>query len=601
MYGVQGAVEAGVDLEMPGPGEWRGKRLSHAVTARRIDQDLVDDRARAVLKLVKKASAASIEGTEEETLDRIEDRALMREAAAESIVLMKNDDGILPFDINKPIAIIGPNGKVAAYRGGRVAHLRPYHTVTPFEAIKERAKAEVYFSQGIYNHFELPLLGAQMRTKSGKIGYDMLIYSGPPGATPIRKLLDSYELLNSCGFFFNYPDKSLREFSIDIEGSFTPEKTGTFDFGLSVQGTANLYVDGALVIDNTKQQKKADGFFRNGTVEEVGSMHVKAGRSYQILCRWDSPKVSSVLGTDDQAFKPGNIRLGGCHRLDIDEAISSAAELASKIDQVVVLAGFVGEWESEGNDRKDMSLPPNTDRLLSQILKANSSAVICVSSGGPYSMPWLDQAKSLLQVWYGGNETGNAIADVLYGITNPSGKLPLSFPRRLQDGPAFLCSHADHDRVLYADDIYVGYRYYDTVDREVLFPFGHGLSYTQFEISDAKTVVDGDKLSVHCVVVNVGGRDGFETAQVYISPQSSSIRCASKQLRGFTKVHVGRDERRHVTICLDLWYATAYWSEDIRQWVREKGTYNVMVGSSSRGNFARAEFTIDTTEKKITL
>jgi beta-glucosidase len=601
MYGVQGAVEAGVDLEMPGPGEWRGKRLAHAVAARRVDEDLVDDRARTVLTLIKKASAARIEGTEEEMLDRPEDRALLREAAAGSIVLMKNDGAVLPFDITKPIAIIGPNGKVAAYRGGRVAHLRPYHTVTPFEAIKERAKAEVHFSQGIYNHFELPLLGTKMRTKSGKAGYDMLIYSGPPEAMPTRRLLDSYELLNSCGFFFNYPDKSLREFSIDIKGSFTPDKTGIFDFGLSVQGTANLYVDGALIIDHTQQQKKADGFFRNGTVEEVGSMYVEAGRSYQILCRWNSPKASTVLGTDDQAFKPGNIRLGGCHRLDVDDAISSAAELASKIDQVVVLAGFVGEWESEGNDRKDMSLPPNTDRLISEVLKANSSAVVCMSSGGPYSMPWLDQAKSLLQVWYGGHETGNAITDVLYGITNPSGKLPMSFPRRLQDNPAFLCSHADNDRVLYADDIYVGYRYYDTVDREVLFPFGHGLSYTQFEISDAKSVVDGNKLSVHCVLANVGSRDGFETIQVYVSHQSPSIRCPSKQLRGFTKVRARRDERQHVTMSLDLWHATAFWSEDSGSWVREKGTYTVMIGTSSRGSFARDEFTLHITEKKITL
>jgi beta-glucosidase len=297
-------------------------------------------------------------------------------------------------------------------------------------------------------------------------------------------------------------------------------------------------------------------------------------------------------GNNDEAFKPGNIRLGECHRLDIDGAISSAAQLAFEIDQVVVFAGFVGKWESKGNDRKDMNLPPNTDRLISEILKANSSAVVCMSSGGPYSMPWLDQTKALLQVWHGGNETGNAIANVLYGITNPSGKLPLSFPKRLQDNSAFLCSHADHDRVLYADDIYVGYRYYDAVDREVLFPFGHGLSYTEFEISDAKAVVDGGNLSVHCLVTNVGSRDGTETVQVYVSHQLPGIRCPPKQLRGFTKVRVRRDERQHVTLCLDLWHATAFWNEDSGRWVREKGDYTIMIGNSSRGSFTRTEFTV---------
>jgi beta-glucosidase len=598
MYGVQGAVEAGVDLEMPGPGEWRGKRLAHAVAAKRVNKDCVDDRARAVLNLVKKAAAAKIQGTEEEMLDRPEDRALLREAAAESIVLMKNDESILPFDVNKPIAIIGPNGKVAAYRGGRVAHLRPYHTVTPFDAIAARAQADVHFEQGIYNHFELPLLGAQMRTKTGQVGYDMNIYSGPPGATPARRHLDHYELLNSCGFFFNYPDKNLREYSIDIEGTFTPDKSGVFDFGVSVQGTANLYVDGTLLIDNTTHQKRAEGFFRNGTVEETGSMHVTAGQTYQILCRWNSPTTSTPDNTAE-AFKPGNIRLGGCHRISTPTAIASAAHLASTTAQVVVLAGSVGEWESEGNDRKSMTLPPHTDTLISAVLAANPSAAICISSGGPYTMPWLECTKALLQVWYGGNETGNAIADVLFGVTNPSGKLPLSFPRRLEENPAFLCSHADDGGVVrYNDDVYVGYRYYDTVDQAVLFPFGHGLSYTSFVTSDATAVVHGDVLQVACLVRNVGERRGKETVQVYVQKKQEGWRGPVKQLRGFEKVEVESGETREVRMELDLWAATAVWREDRSVWVREKGKYGVLVGGSSRAGFAEAEFALEVEEVK---
>ncbi|KAI4948005.1 hypothetical protein J4E86_008523 [Alternaria arbusti] len=522
MYGVQGAVEAGVDLEMPGPGEWRGKRLAHAVAAKRVDKECVDDRARAVLNLVKKASASKIKGTEEETLDRSEDRALLREAAAESIVLMKNDENILPFDINKPIAIIGPNGKVAAYRGGRVAHLRPYNTVTPFDAITERSQAAVHFSQGIYNHYELPLLGAQMRTKSGKVGYDMTIYSAPPDATtPPRRLLDHYELLNSCGFFFNYHDKNLREYSIDITGTFTPSSSGLFDFGLSVQGTANLYIDNELIIDNTSHQKKADSFFRNGTVEEHGSMDVVAGQTYQILCRWNSPSISgaSSSGSDDTAFKPGNIRLGGCHRLDTSTAIASAAHLASQPPQTIILAGFVGEWESEGNDRKDMSLPPHTDSLITAVLAANSKAVVAISSGGPYSMPWLSDTKALLQV----------------------------------------C----------------------------------------FEISGVGVAVDGQELVVECQVENTGEREGKETVQVYVKNREASVRGPEKQLRGFSKLSVGRGEKKKVEVRMGLWGATAWRSEDRGKWVREKGRYDVLVGVSSRGAFAKAEFTLDTTEETI--
>ncbi|OCK87863.1 glycoside hydrolase family 3 protein [Cenococcum geophilum 1.58] len=595
MYSVCGAAEAGVDLEMPGPGQWRGKRLAHAVAAGRIEPEVVDDRARAVLNLVKEAALSGIEGTSEETLDRPEDRALLRKAAAESIVLMKITEGILPFDPTKPIAVIGPNAKVAAYRGGRVAHLRPYRAVSPFEAITERSDADVLFSQGIYNHFELPLLGAQMRTQSGEVGYDMRIYAEPPEAGATRKCLNHYELLNSCGFFFNYHDKDLREWYIDIEGTFTPDKSGLFDFGVSVQGTANLYVDGALVVDNTTSQKQAEGFFRNGTIEEVGSLHVEAGRTYQILCRWNHPQTSALLKDNSQTFKPGNIRLSGCHRLDTDDSIVAAAKLASEVEQVVVLAGFVGEWESEGNDRKHMDLPPDTDRLISAVLKANPQAAICISSGGPYSMPWLAETKALLQVWYGGNETGNAITDVLYGDTNPSGKLPLSFPMRLQDNPAFLCSHAERKRVLYADDIFVGYRYYDTVEREVLFPFGHGLSYTQFKITNPRASVDSDTLLVELAIANVGTRGGMETVQVYISRESPSVKCPTKELRGFEKVDLKRDEVRQVTLHLDLGYATGFWDEAKNRWICEEGNYTVLIGTSSRGSFERAAFRIQKT------
>lgn len=595
MYSVCGAIEAGVDLEMPGPGQWRGKRLAHAVAASRIDSEVVDERVRSVLNLVKEASSAGIEGNSEEMLDRPEDRALLREAAAESIVLMKNSESILPFDRSKPIAIIGPNAKVAAYRGGRVAHLRPYYTINAFTAITEKSDAKVLFSQGIHNHFELPLLGAQMRTASGKTGFDMRIYAKPSEANATPKCLDHYELLNSCGFFFNYHNKDLQEWYIDIEGTFTPEESGIFDFGVSVQGTANLYVDGALVVENTTDQKQAEGFFRNGTVEKVGSLDVEAGRKYQIQCRWNSPQTSALLKNTSQTFHPGNIRLSGCHRLITDDSIAAAMRLASEVEQVVVLAGFVGEWESEGNDRKHMGLPSNTDRLISAVLQMNPRAAICISSGAPYSMPWLEEAGALLQVWYGGNETGNAIADVLYGDVNPSGKLPISFPMRLQDNPGFLCSHAERKRVLYADDVFVGYRYYSTVEREVLFPFGHGLSYTQFSITNARACVDLDTVLVELTITNLGTFDGMETIQVYVSQESPSVKRPAKELKGFEKVRLETKEARQVSLRLDLKYTTGFWDEAKNKWICERGKYNLLIGTSSEGSFNHASFELQET------
>ena len=478
---------------------------------------------------------------------------------------------------------------------GRVAHLRPYYTISPFEAIVDQSHANVLFAQGIYNHFELPLLGAQMRTASGNVGYDMRIYADSTQRGVTHKCLDHYELLNSCGFFFNYHNKDLRTWCIDITGSFTPQESGMFDFGLSVQGTATLYIDDELIVDNTTNQKRAEGFFRNGTIEEVGSMLVEKDRIYQILCVWNSPETSALVTNSSQTFHPGNIRLSGCHRMNVEDSIKAAVKLASEVDQVVVMAGFVGEWESEGNDRKHMDLPPNTDRLISAVLKVNPRASICISSGAPYSMPWLKETKSLLQTWYGGNEIGNAVADVLYGTTNPSGKLPLSFPARVQDSPGFLCSHAERKRVLYADDVFVGYRYYDTVDREVLFPFGHGLSYTDFKTSNVRAHIDVDTLQVDLSVTNIGARDGMETIQVYVAQESPSVKRPAKELKGFKKVRIRKDETKQVSLHLDLKYVTAFWDEAKDKWICEKDSYKVLVGTSSRGHFESTSFRLEET------
>ena len=453
----------------------------------------------------------------------------------------------------------------------------------------------MFFAQGIYNHFELPLLGAQMQTASGSVGFDMRIYADSTQRGVMHKCLDHYELLNSCGFFFNYHNKDLRTWCIEISGSFTPQESGIFDFGVSVQGTATLYIDNKLVVDNTTNQKRAEGFFRNGTIEEIGSLYVEQNRSYQILCVWNSPETSALVTNSSQTFHPGNIRLSGCHRMDVEDSIKAAVKLASEVDQVVLMAGFVGELESEGNDRKHMDLPPNTDRLISAVLKVNPRASICISSGAPYSMPWLKETKSLLQAWYGGNEIGNAVADILYGTINPSGKLPISFPARIEDNPGFLCSHAERKRVLYADDIFVGYRHYDTVDREVLFPFGHGLSYTEFKISNVQAHTDADTLQVDVNLTNIGARDGLETIQVYVSQESPSVKRPAKELKGFKKVRLRKDETKSVSLHLDLKYVTAFWDEAKDKWICEADNYTVLVGTSSRSHFESSSFRLEET------
>jgi beta-glucosidase len=183
--------------------------------------------------------------------------------------------------------------------------------------------------------------------------------------------------------------------------------------------------------------------------------------------------------------------------------------------------------------------------------------------------------------WYGGNETGNAIADVLFGNVNPSAKLPLSFPKRLQDNPAFLNYRTERGRTLYGEDIYIGYRWYEMLDLPVLFPFGHGLSYTTFEISDLKVQKSDKEVNVSVKVSNTGSKSGADVVQVYISQKNPSIRRPKKELKGFKKVFLEKGENKVVEVAIETKYATSFWDEIRNAWVSEKDTYEVIVGDSS--------------------
>ncbi|PSN70278.1 beta-glucosidase precursor, partial [Corynespora cassiicola Philippines] len=602
LYATTSPIRAGLDLEMPGPNQWRGKSLAHSLLANRLSIHDLDNCVRRILNMVKEAERSRIPAEAPEMLlNREQDRQLLRRAAAESIVLLKNEGSILPLDPKKPIAVIGPNAAIAAYRGGRIAHLRPYYTVSPLEAIRKRSESPVSFSQGIYNHKERPLLGHQLRTSTGELGFDMYIYTEPPSALD-RKPVDHYEFLNSCGYFLNYenPDRIDGEnWHVDISGRLTATESGPYDFGVSVQGTASLYVDGELVVDNTKDQQFGEGFFRAGTVEKVGTVKLVKGQTYDVLIHWAGAHTSDLIKNSPLTFHPGGIRLGGCYQMDVSASIRAAAELAGQAEQVVLLAGLMGDWENEGADRPSMDLPKYTDDLINSVLDANPKTVVCISSGSPVTMPWADRTSALLHVWYGGNETGNAISDVLYGDVNPSAKLPLSFPIHLRDNPTFLCSRAERRRILYAEDVYVGYRFYDSMEKPVLFPFGHGLSYTEFRLSDLQFQVHGarDKAIIEVLVnvENVGSYDGAEVVQVYIEPRDPSVGRPTKELKGFEKVGVVKQSEKTATVLLELKYALGFWDEAENRWVCESGDYEILVGTSSRGEFLRDTLHLDET------
>ncbi|KAH8815580.1 glycoside hydrolase family 3 protein [Xylogone sp. PMI_703] len=582
-YSTTGAVKAGLDLEMPGPTVWRANMLGHAVSTGKVPIHILDERARAVLELVNTCAASGVpENGKETTRDTPETAALLRKIGGDSIVLMKNEGGLLPLSKEKKTLIVGPNAKIATYHGGGSASLAAYYAVTPFDGISSKLSQSPTYTVGCYAHKELPLLGPILKTDKGEAGVTFRVYNTPP-STQNRELCDEVILTKTEFLLPDYKCDKLTSdlWYADVEGYLTAEETCTFELGICVYGAAKLFIDDKLVIDNETTQKQGTAFFGCATIEEKGTFDFEKGKKYHVKVQFTSAPASKLDMAGHVAFGGGALRIGGTKILNAEEEIKRAAVLAKEADQVIVCAGLNADWETEGSDRENMNLPGYMDALISAVAAANPHTAVVMQSGTPVRMPWVNEVPALIQAWYGGNETGNAIADVLFGDTNPSAKLPLSFPKRLQDNPAYLSYRSERGRTLYGEDIYVGYRWYESIELPVLFPFGHGLSYTTFAFSDLKVEKSDERVNVTVSVSNTGKVAGAQVAQVYISQKNPSIRRPVKELKGFKKVFLEPGEKKEVTVEIDLKYAVSFWDEVRNAWIMEKDEYEVLVGDSS--------------------
>jgi beta-glucosidase len=276
-----------------------------------------------------------------------------------------------------------------------------------------------------------------------------------------------------------------------------------------------------------------------------------------------------------------------------DEAMERAARLARTSDVALLCVGLNAEWDTEGQDRPDMDLPGRQNELIERVAAANPHTVVVLQTGGPISMPWLDRVAGVIQAWYPGQECGNAIADILFGVVNPSGKLPQTFPQRLEDNPAFINYPGDNGRVRYGESVFVGYRYYEKKKVAPQFPFGYGLSYTAFHYAhlslSAAMLSPGEQLTVSVDVTNTGSLAGQEVVQVYVRDVAASVSRPIKELKGFRKVALNPGETRTVSVTLDC-AAFSYWDDMKHAWVAEAGIFEILVGSSSQDIRGQATF-----------
>ena len=589
------SVNAGLDLEMPSP-RWRGEKLLTAVERGEVTEDTVDSSVRHLLQLLVKADLFEHpEAGPEQDTDLPEHRALIREAGAEGIVLLKNEQHLLPLQRTQltSIAVIGPNAQVAQIMGGGSAQVNAHYAITPFEGIEAKVgdHVSVSYEQGCTNYKLLPLLQRDQLlagTEDVAHGFAVEYFATPDleGTPILREIQPKSEL----SWFGEMPEGvNPQHFSLRATGRFTPQEAGTYTFGLVSVGRSRLLIDRQEVIDNWTQQTYGGEYFTLGSTEVQASVTLETGHEYLLTLEFDKGEDMPL----------GAVRLGGLPPVPVD-AIERAAALAAASDVAIVCVGFGGEWQSEGFDRVELALPGKQDALVEQVAAANPRTVVVLNTGSPITMPWLSSVATVLQAWYPGQECGNAIADVLFGDINPSGKLPQTFPLLLEDTPTYLDFPGENGKVYYGEGLFVGHRYYEKKKVAPLFPFGFGLSYTTFSYNslslNAQEIGPDDTLQVSIAITNTGQRAGKEIVQVYIRDKQASLQRPEKELKAFAKVQLEPGERKTVTLSIAR-DALAYYDDLAHEWVAEAGEFEVLVGASSQDIRAAATFTLTATTR----
>ncbi|AEQ51272.1 beta-glucosidase [Pelagibacterium halotolerans] len=565
-------VNAGLDLEMPGPTRDRGEKLIAAVEAGEVARDTIRARTKAILTVMERTGTLN---DQRERIERADDRpahrALIRRAGAEAMVLLKND-GVLPLSGNDTIAVIGPNARTAQIMGGGSAQLNPHYRVSPWEGLVAALGEErLSYAQGCTNFRFEPLLETELTVDY----FDNTALSGAPEHSETFGEAQAFWVGHVAAGKVT-PDA----FSARLSGKFVPRTDGLHRVGIASAGLSRVYVDGKLVSDAWTDWRKGHTFFEEGCDEVIGEIELTAGVPVEIVIEF-ATKAYSSLGIS--AFRMGiSAPLG-------KEAIAHAASLAAKSDIALVFVGRNGEWDTEGSDLESISLPGRQDELVAAVAGANPRTIVVLQTGGPVEMPWLDDVAGVVQAWYPGQEAGNAIADVLLGRAEPGGRLSQSFPVKWSDNPA----HSQDRKVYpgldgeveYREGVFVGYRHYDKHGISPLFPFGFGLSYTEFALSghtiaDATFENDG-KVAVDISVANVGQRSGSTVVQLYVAPRDAPVDRPEKELKAFAKVHLEAGQSRTVRLELDA-RAFAHFDTGRGLWIVSPGRYDIAIGTDAK-------------------
>lgn len=584
------SLNAGLDLEMPGPGSHRTLNKVHtALENGEVSEKTLNARVQKNLEmLVKAGKFMDPEIPAEAAVDRPEHRALIRKAGAEGVVLLKNEASILPLQKEKlrSIALLGLAKEFLGHGGGS-ASVNAHHKVTPYHALEEALGDTVELKYA---------LGADIVRNLDTLKADVVDEDGNPGFTARLHTTDSDRPTvsnNRAGYFLSVQQANLS--SVTFTGSFTPSVSGNHYISFVTVAASRVTINEEEVFG--AQDASADVMaFLFGTASDTRKQyHFVAGQSYAIKIE----ATALAGGTSDLtalAHPVVGFSLGFAFEADFaTDLCSVAVEKAQTSDVAILFVGNTPAWETEGYDRDGLALPKDgsLDRLVSGCASVNPNTIVVNMTGSPISMPWVDDVKAVVQAWFPGQEAGYAITDALLGRVNPGGKLPVTFPKRIEDAPTYgnFPGSIEKLQVDYKEDIFIGYRHYDQHPETVLFPFGYGLSYTTFDITDANLsttkVKPSDSFDVSACVHNTGSATGSEVLQVYVGPAEEEVSTcplarAKKILAGWVKIqNLKPGDKEIVSTTVSVKDSMSYWDEAKYRWIVPKGSYIVYIGTSS--------------------
>ena len=570
-----GNANGGLDCEMPGPARSWGENLVKAVNKGKVEEEVVDDKVRRILRVAEFTGRLDKpEEKPEESNNLEEDRILIRQSGSEGMVLLKND-GVLPLKPQeiKTIAVIGPNALKGQYMGGGSASLNPHYVVHPLEGIEAALgdEKQVNYAKGCHTHKFLPAIPSNLFKEND--GFQVDFYDGQEfDGKPIEtKILKGNKFWAMGGFGLDIVSQSKRpSLSVRFTGELQPEFSGEYDFEIFSIGPSRLSINGETQIDNWTSQDPGDAFFGMGSAPKRKTISFEEGKTYllEVEYKWEGrfPAVQIGMQAPDQF-----------------DLMEEAKSIAKEADAVILIVGTNSDWETEGNDRSNLDLPSNQDELIEEVCKLNKNTVVVLNTGSPCLMPWVEEAGSILQCWFPGQEFGNSLSDIIFGKINPSGKLPTTFPKSIEDTPAYATYPGKDLQMDYEEGLYIGYRWYDEEEIDPLFPFGHGLSYTSFDYSNLRAIPPKGNASVAAFefeISNTGDVAGKEVIQGYVNVPDSKIDRPRKELKKFTKIYLEAGETQKVKFELSE-RELSFWNVDLHAWQVEPAEYIFEIGASA--------------------